>query len=349
MRELQLDQEKNCLVGECLPDSAESPDLKMLLYNNLPGYLSVRIQYINNRSVCLYTLDGKTALPELLNQRSVDVEFVRKIYFDMLDIMSTGREYLLNPVHLVLEPEYIYWDIREERLSVCYFPEYGSGVAEKMEQFSQYLLRHVDHKDRGGAVLMYGIFDLIAGNRFDEQKIRKYLKDTMEKDGIGFPGEEGQSEEDGMEQLEHGKCGETEENVRSGKGERKREGYEYSKKKKWDHEKEGGGNATIGLRNISGERGIPQWVMISEKGMTVGRGEENEMVLPLIQVSRQHARIEYEGEQLFLTDRNSTNGVWLNGRRLFASRPVPCRCGDEISFAGIAYRIERQAIQGISS
>lgn len=52
-------------------------------------------------------------------------------------------------------------------------------------------------------------------------------------------------------------------------------------------------------------------------------------------VSRRHALITYEGETLFLTDLNSTNGTRINGFQLTPGRSYRLRDGDELEFGRI--------------
>ncbi len=48
----------------------------------------------------------------------------------------------------------------------------------------------------------------------------------------------------------------------------------------------------------------------------IGRQPGCTIVLLSTQVSREHAMIEIEGDQLILTDKNSGNGTWVNGQRI---------------------------------
>jgi FHA domain len=67
----------------------------------------------------------------------------------------------------------------------------------------------------------------------------------------------------------------------------------------------------------------------------IGR-EDNDLVPGIANhgnVSRLHARIERSGEALSVTDLNSTNGTFLNGRRLRPGVPTEARPGDLIRFA----------------
>jgi pSer/pThr/pTyr-binding forkhead associated (FHA) protein len=45
----------------------------------------------------------------------------------------------------------------------------------------------------------------------------------------------------------------------------------------------------------------------------IGRGDENDIVLPVHQVSRQHALIKWDGDSFAIIDRGSTNGIYVNG------------------------------------
>ena len=68
--------------------------------------------------------------------------------------------------------------------------------------------------------------------------------------------------------------------------------------------------------------------------ITIGRDEDNTLTLPTAGVSRQHAVVERRGDRLFLLDRNSKNGTFLNGERV---KEAPIQPGDVVQVGG--YRI----------
>jgi pSer/pThr/pTyr-binding forkhead associated (FHA) protein len=59
---------------------------------------------------------------------------------------------------------------------------------------------------------------------------------------------------------------------------------------------------------------------LDEGRATIGRTEDNAIVLPDAGVSRQHAAIEYENGDYFIVDTGSQNGVFLNKERIERQR-----------------------------
>jgi hypothetical protein len=50
----------------------------------------------------------------------------------------------------------------------------------------------------------------------------------------------------------------------------------------------------------------------------IGRGDQANLRLPDVGISRRHARLDYDGAQVVLTDLGSTNGTMVNGQRVSA-------------------------------
>jgi uncharacterized protein involved in exopolysaccharide biosynthesis len=67
----------------------------------------------------------------------------------------------------------------------------------------------------------------------------------------------------------------------------------------------------------------------------IGRGREVEIRFDQGSISTRHAVIVANGDRHSLTDLGSTNGTYLNGRRLEAEQPTPLTFGDSIQVADI--------------
>ncbi len=65
--------------------------------------------------------------------------------------------------------------------------------------------------------------------------------------------------------------------------------------------------------------------------ITIGRSPENNIVIDNKLASRHHALIQKIKDAFFLKDENSTNGTFLNGRRIPPDKYVRLNPGDKIT------------------
>ena len=65
----------------------------------------------------------------------------------------------------------------------------------------------------------------------------------------------------------------------------------------------------------------PRTVRLTSRSLTIGRGSENDIVLDDRRVSRQHLRLEFDGQNYQITDLNSTNGSYLDNNQLLPGIP----------------------------
>ena len=72
--------------------------------------------------------------------------------------------------------------------------------------------------------------------------------------------------------------------------------------------------------------------------VSVGRGPESLLLLDGNGISREHFVLNCESESIFITDQ-STNGTWLNGKRLGVGEQRPLALGDEVAIPGFDIRI----------
>jgi pSer/pThr/pTyr-binding forkhead associated (FHA) protein len=72
----------------------------------------------------------------------------------------------------------------------------------------------------------------------------------------------------------------------------------------------------------------------------IGRAPDNDLVLADDRISRHHARIQGRGGVLVLTDLDSTNGSFVNGRR---AQEVVLGDGDRLQFGRTVLSVERAA------
>lgn len=89
------------------------------------------------------------------------------------------------------------------------------------------------------------------------------------------------------------------------------------------------GESAMLILQRGGEAGLT-WPL-EHRTVTIGRGEDCDIVLDDRQISRLHARVVWRGDHYEIEDLNSKNGTHLNGRDVAA--PQPLHDGDEIQIA----------------
>ncbi len=77
---------------------------------------------------------------------------------------------------------------------------------------------------------------------------------------------------------------------------------------------------TFVLRFISGKYQGGEFPIVPEKQIIVGRSSDLDMVLVEDMVSRKHARIAMQAEQIWIEDLGSTNGTFVNGEKIKRAR-----------------------------
>ena len=74
------------------------------------------------------------------------------------------------------------------------------------------------------------------------------------------------------------------------------------------------------LRFISGKYQGGEFPIAAEKQILIGRSSDLDMVLVEDMVSRKHARIAMQGDQIWIEDLGSTNGTFVNGEKIKRTR-----------------------------
>lgn len=71
--------------------------------------------------------------------------------------------------------------------------------------------------------------------------------------------------------------------------------------------------------------------------LIIGRGEQADLLLPDITVSRRHASVRQDGRTVVVTDLDSANGTYVNDERVFDG--TRAEHGDVILFGSVKVRV----------
>ena len=88
---------------------------------------------------------------------------------------------------------------------------------------------------------------------------------------------------------------------------------------------------------------LGEFIPLPTEGLDIGRAPENSLCLPEPEVSRRHARLQISAdlEAVELRDLGSTNGLFVNGRRVQANPgPVRLKTEDVLRVGGHAFKLK---------
>lgn len=195
----------------------------------------------------------------------------------------------------------MYYDWGGKILKLIYIPGYGRSLRVQLKEFLEYIMKIFDHRDDAGVRYMYGMYDLVSEDTFSLDDFA-YKLETSDASG---------EELRGKDELPTT--------------------YE---------------NQSVSERIVSKEKHITKLVPLTsgalkeiilskyDEMILVGRGKkETDYRIQTTQISRVHACIYLRSNGVYIEDRESTNGTFINSVRLEPLKQQLIQVGDLVNFA----------------
>lgn len=322
-----------------------------------------------------YEITGRKSLAVTFERVPMNAEQIEKVLCGILDIIENGKEYLLSEDNYVLLPEHIYLQIPEYKVTLCYYPEYGVSFSEQLGKLFEILLNRVDYREEKAIAMVYALYMQLQEPDVTPERIREKLKERQQSSNPEDPVRKKEVQIDAPEyryikyeepekrivvSKEKGETAERRPTAKTSLWERLRKEVGvriYGREKKGksvfaeevscvcDTPSEWGTTHTRVL-SVKKELFFPALIsadrtekfFLTEFPFYVGSIPEYvNYVIGRDTVSRFHAKFVRQGEQVYLTDLNSTNGTRINDRELNVRELVLLSEGDHILFADAEY------------
>ena len=143
-------------------DAAEEYELHMLEGRNIPYLLAMETILADGKRQYLYDISGKQQLEDYLSGKKIDYGILWNVLISIRELCFVLPEYLLREGGICLEPEYIYINLENQKLSFAYLPFKDRSLPETFERYMEQLLRKIDHQDRMATELGYQVYQMCS-------------------------------------------------------------------------------------------------------------------------------------------------------------------------------------------
>lgn len=176
--EYKRDLNKNYLILELKQEKEiQGYGLRMAEQNEIPGLLRFHstkrdgTRYLNYEITSRQPLDGKY-------ERSVmGYQDILNLLTDVRDVMEAMQKFLLEPLHLIFHPEYIFVGA-DRRAAFCYFPD--KKEENPIVSLAEFILKRLDHEDAQAVELGYRFYQSVCEENFSFTKVWKELILTVD-------------------------------------------------------------------------------------------------------------------------------------------------------------------------
>lgn len=161
-----------------LPDNhtEESYEEKMIKCNPGGGRLEFSRQEKDGEEYFCYKVTGKKALNSIYAVLPIGEHQVRTILGQLFAALEEGKEYLLSEEDFLISPNYMFATFPQMDLEFCYVPGYGVPLREQLEGLFEYLLNRVDYEDKQAVNLLYDCYMFCMKEKGGLSEIKKLLK-----------------------------------------------------------------------------------------------------------------------------------------------------------------------------
>ena len=101
----------------------ESFEIEMIGQNQIQGLLEFEIRYVDGKQTFLYEISSKQSITNLYASSEMNFEMITGLIQATYQMIYTVEEYLLDMNHILIDPEYLFFDIEKREYFFVFFPE----------------------------------------------------------------------------------------------------------------------------------------------------------------------------------------------------------------------------------
>ena len=134
-------------------ENGDKYSFKMLDKNKIQGVLSGKERKEDGKGYWYVNISKKKSLIQEYQEKEMQLEDIIDIFQQLIPILEELRNYLLNESMAVLEPEYIFRDLDDQKLYILILP--WNREERSLQKLAEFFLEKVNHRDENGVNAAY--------------------------------------------------------------------------------------------------------------------------------------------------------------------------------------------------
>lgn len=341
---------------------------KMITENDITGILSTKITKINSDTVFMYDISSMQSLAVLYEKKTYSASDIDNILESLYRTVKNMEPYFLDVNNLIVDKDLIFMNMENGNISFSYNPYFSKPINKQLEELSRYLMDKVDYSSKEATYKVFMLNQKVLGEGFVIDNLASLFEEKSAKEenkNIFY--EEVAQEDDLNDDVTHI-------NIKEDYKEKKTlSGFLTDIKNKFTYKKVKEQAVVCETKTVYkaiGEQDnvsnneedmyIGQTVLLSEtktnvisfkpdkpyfdefeleqNSIVIGKMEEKvDVVIKDPSVSRIHAKCEREGDRFFIEDLNTTNGTYLDNKRMVPYKMEEIFDGSRIRFGQVGY------------
>ena len=173
-------------------DEVKPLDEKILLKNNIPGFLKMEKCYVNNEGQYWYDISGVQSLEMRCQYNDIKLEFLEKLVVSICNKMELLENHLVSTESLVLDPQLIHIKgvNQDEEIYFTAYPAQMKTICNTFQHLMEYMLTKLDHSDAEAIHIAYGIYEKTINGNYSIADIRNAIIEERQKKVAEKPVEE---------------------------------------------------------------------------------------------------------------------------------------------------------------
>ncbi|MCR4717132.1 MAG: DUF6382 domain-containing protein [Lachnospiraceae bacterium] len=152
-------------------------ELKIIENNTDSGFLPIILKGDKVNYELNGYIDFKTAFFQTIKEK----EFLTNCLKRMLEILTDVDNLMLRQEGFIIRPDSIYINEENADIKLIYMPGASYDVKDDFVSFVEFIMKHMDHKDKELILLIYGIYQIVREEHYELDKVIEFINSPASK------------------------------------------------------------------------------------------------------------------------------------------------------------------------